>query len=158
ADRACGIERGSRRILRVESRRRPDRRKAHSASRRAGRARRSRSALVLSTCGGEKAGRAALSMTNRLFGALKSTMRGAREPAISARSAIDEALLWSTHEQATKAAASAISTAQSAGATAAQQRSALDAAADHSRLLIARGRDLRTAAERVREALERAKL
>ena len=51
-----------------------------------------------------------------------------------------------------------MSTCQAAGATAAQQRSALDAAADHARLLVARGRDLHAAAQQVRDSLDRAKL
>ena len=99
-----------------------------------------------------------MSMRGRLVGALRTTVRGAREAAISARASLDEALLFSAHEQASKASQAAISTSQSAGATAAQQRSMLDAAADHARLLLARGRDVRAAAQRVRDELERAKL
>lgn len=71
---------------------------------------------------------------------------------------LDEALLYTRHEAALKACESAVSTAQGAGATAAQQRTALDAVADHARLLVARERDVRGAAQRVRETLERAKL
>jgi methyl-accepting chemotaxis protein len=51
-----------------------------------------------------------------------------------------------------------MSTCQAAGATAAQERSSLDAAADDLRLLFSRVRDLKSAGERVREALERMKL
>src|SRR5262245_31437866 len=99
-----------------------------------------------------------MSVRGRLVGALRTTVRGARDAAKSARASLDEALLFSAHDQASKASAAAISVAQAAGATAAQQRSVLDAAADHARLLLARGRDVRAAGQRVRDELERAKL
>jgi methyl-accepting chemotaxis protein len=99
-----------------------------------------------------------MTVTDRVMDALRDTLRGAKDAARSARGALDEALLFTSHEQASKAAATAMSVAQAAGATAAQQRSSLDAAADHSRLLASRGRDVRAAASQVREALERAKL
>ena len=67
-------------------------------------------------------------------------------------------MLYNAHEAATQATHSATSMCQAAGATAAQQRGALDAASDHARLLVARGRDLRATAQQIRESLERAKL
>jgi len=99
-----------------------------------------------------------VSVKERVIGVLRETVRGARGATRSARTTLDEAMLFTLHEQASKAAAAAMSAAQTAGATAAQQRNALDAAADHGRLLASRGRDVRGAAQHVREALERAKL
>jgi methyl-accepting chemotaxis protein len=90
----------------------------------------------------------------RAFGAAVQRARGGAARA----STLDEAILYTRHDTALKAAESAMSTTQGAGATAAQQRTALDAAADHARLLTARERDVRGAAQRVRETLERAKL
>jgi methyl-accepting chemotaxis protein len=80
--------------------------------------------------------------------------RGAAER----RGALDEAVLLSCHERAARAADTSMSTCQAAGATAAQQRTSLDGAVDHARLLLSRSRDIKSAAERVREALDRAKL
>jgi methyl-accepting chemotaxis protein len=79
-------------------------------------------------------------------------------PKRAARAGLDEALLLSCHDRAARTAEASMSTCQAAGATAAEQRTSLDAAADHARLLLSRGRDIRSAAEQVREALERAKL
>ncbi len=97
-----------------------------------------------------------MSLTDRFYQALLDRMETTRPP--RSQSSFDGALLVSTHDSATRSAQSATSMCQAAGATAAQQRGALDAASDHARLLVARGRDLRATAEQVRESLERAKL
>jgi hypothetical protein len=94
-----------------------------------------------------------MSITHRLKTALGVGSSGAPK-----NSVLDEALLFGVHEKALGAADSATRTAQAAGATASQQRAAIDAAADHSRLLLARGRDARSAAQQVRDSIERAKL
>jgi methyl-accepting chemotaxis protein len=99
-----------------------------------------------------------MSVTDRLFDGLRDAVRGARGVAGSARTTLDQALLFSKHEQASIAASQSLRTAQAAGATAAQQRSALEAAADHARLLVSRGRELRGSVQQVGDALERAKL
>lgn len=99
-----------------------------------------------------------MSVTDRIFVSLREAVRGARDVAGSARTTLDQALLFSKHDQASQAAAQSLRSAQAAGATAAQQRSALDAASDHARLLVARGRDIRGSAQQVGDALERAKL
>jgi len=99
-----------------------------------------------------------MSVTDRLFDSLRHAVRGARVAAGTAKTTLDEAALFSQHERANVATAQSLRTAQAAGATAAQQRSALEAAADHARLLVSRGRDMRGSAHQVRDALERAKL
>jgi methyl-accepting chemotaxis protein len=71
---------------------------------------------------------------------------------------IEGVLLHGEHEKAKRASETALTIARSLGTVAAQQRSALDAAADEARLLGARGSELRSSAERVRENLERTKL
>lgn len=97
-----------------------------------------------------------MSIADRFYQALRGRMETTRPP--RAQSGFDGALLYNTHDAAVRSSQTATSTCQAAGATAAQQRSALDAAADHARLLVARGRDLRASAQQVRESLERAKL
>ncbi|HEY6561539.1 MAG TPA: methyl-accepting chemotaxis protein [Polyangiaceae bacterium] len=93
----------------------------------------------------------------RVLARVLNSVRPAR--ASSARpSAIDESVLLSCQDRASRAAETSMSTCQAAGATAAQQRTSLDGAVDHARLLLSRSRDIKSAAERVREALERAKL
>jgi methyl-accepting chemotaxis protein len=99
-----------------------------------------------------------MSVTNRFFDGLRGAVRGARGVAGSARTTLDQALLFSKHEQASVAASQSLRTTQAAGATAAQQRSALEAAADHARLLVSRGRELRGSVQHVGDALERSKL
>jgi methyl-accepting chemotaxis protein len=71
---------------------------------------------------------------------------------------LEGALLHGEHEKAKRASETALTIARSLGTVAAHQRSALDAAADEARLLGARGSELRSSAERVRECLERTKL
>lgn len=98
-----------------------------------------------------------MSVAERMLHMLSRMAERARG-GVSRPTTLDEAFLYSRHEAAVKAAEEAVNTAHGAGATAAQQRTALDAAADHARLLVARARDVRSAAQRVRETLERAKL
>jgi methyl-accepting chemotaxis protein len=99
-----------------------------------------------------------MSVAERLIHGLRDAVRGARDVAGSTRTTLDEAALFSQHERANQAAAQSLRASQAAGATAAQQRSALEAAADHARLLVSRSRDMRGSAQQVREVLERAKL
>lgn len=96
-----------------------------------------------------------MSLRERLMGALQ---RALGEETGGKRSSLDEALLYDSQERAHQAAENAVRLAQAAGATAAQQKSALDAAADHARMLVARGRDTRTPTQQLRDTLERAKL
>jgi methyl-accepting chemotaxis protein len=88
----------------------------------------------------------------RVFQSVRPSRAGARP------SAIDEGVLLSCQERAARAAETSMSTCQAAGATAAQQRTSLDGAMDHARLLLSRSRDIKSAAERVRDSLDRAKL
>jgi methyl-accepting chemotaxis protein len=96
-----------------------------------------------------------MSVRERVIGALQRAI-GERDE--RGRSALDEALMFRAHERAQAAAQSAVSLAQGVGATAAQHKNALDAAADQVRLLVARGRDARVPTEQLRDSLERAKL
>ncbi len=84
--------------------------------------------------------------------------RAFADDASSRPSALDEARLFETHERAARASESAMRLVQATGATAAQQKSALDAVADHARMLVARGRDLRAPVQQIKDILERAKL
>ncbi len=100
-----------------------------------------------------------MSPTERLLELLRRSIAGAtRGSGEPARTLIDHAQVFDAHEKATALAEGAMSACQSTGATAAQQRGALDAAADHTRLAVARGRDLRLAAQQLRDSLERIKL
>jgi methyl-accepting chemotaxis protein len=98
-----------------------------------------------------------MNMRQRLLGSLRSTL-GGDDTRTNVGGPLDNALLFRAYETASVATQKAASTCQSAGATAAQQRASLDAAADHVRLLLARSRDVRATAQQVREALERTKL
>lgn len=95
-----------------------------------------------------------MSVTGKLFEALRG-VSGAQQPRPNS---LDVVTLFSAQERASKAAQTAQSSSQSAGASLAQQKNALDAAIDHARLLLARGRDLRAASTQVRDSLERVKL
>jgi methyl-accepting chemotaxis protein len=89
------------------------------------------------------------------------TLRHWLEQALSGRrptNSLEGVLLHGEHEKARRASETALAIARSLGTVAARQRSALDAAADEVRLLDARGSELRSSAERVRESLERTKL
>jgi methyl-accepting chemotaxis protein len=98
-----------------------------------------------------------MNVRERFLDTLRATL-GAEKGAASAGGAVEEALLFRAYERATAAMQSAVSTCQTAGAKAAQQRAALDAATDHVRLLLARSRDIRGTAQQLREAIERTKL
>jgi methyl-accepting chemotaxis protein len=84
---------------------------------------------------------------------LEESLSGQRQA-----NAPEGALLHDEHQKAKRASETALTIARSLGTVAARQRSALDAAADEARLLGARGSELRSSAERVRESLERTKL
>jgi methyl-accepting chemotaxis protein len=98
--------------------------------------------------------------TERLLSLVRRTLRGAagRAGVDAGRLFADHAQTFDAHDRATHAAEAAMTTCQAAGATAAQQRTALDTAADQSRLLLARGRELRGTGQQLRESLERLKL
>lgn len=96
-----------------------------------------------------------MSVRERLAGALSRVLG---DEAARPRTSLDDALLFESHERASKTAETAVRISQAAGATAAQQKSALDAAADQARMLVARGRDTRAPTQQIRDALERAKL
>jgi methyl-accepting chemotaxis protein len=88
-------------------------------------------------------------------------LRHRLERAVSGRhhsSPLEGALLHGDYEQAKRAGETALTIARSLGTAAAHHRSALDAAADEARLLAARGNELRSSADRIRECLERTKL
>jgi hypothetical protein len=90
-----------------------------------------------------------------LSGALRRTFG---DEAGKTRSALDDAALLDIHDRARSACETAVRLSQGAGATAAQQKSALDAAADQARTLAARGRDVRVVVQQLEDALERSKL
>jgi DNA repair exonuclease SbcCD ATPase subunit len=96
-----------------------------------------------------------MTVRERVVEALRRTLgddgRGVRSP-------LDEAALLETQQRARKACENAVRLSQGAGATAAQQKSALDAAADQARMLAARGRDIRVPAQQLEDALQRSKL
>lgn len=94
----------------------------------------------------------------RLLGALRPGLLARPRRGGSSRTLLDDAALFSSCDRATDTAAGALAAAQSAGATAQQQRSALEAAADRAAALGQRGRDVRAAATGLREALDRLKL
>jgi methyl-accepting chemotaxis protein len=96
-----------------------------------------------------------VTVRDRLKGAIT---RAIRHDGAQGRSSLDDALLFEAQERALRAAETAVRLSQGAGATAAQQKSALDAAADQARMLVARGRDARGPVQQVRDTLERAKL
>jgi methyl-accepting chemotaxis protein len=96
-----------------------------------------------------------MSVRARLIGALQRAIGEHDEPA---RSPLDEALMFRAHERAHAATENAMRLSQGAGATAAQHKNALDAAADQARMLAARGRDARLPTDQLRDSLERAKL
>lgn len=89
---------------------------------------------------------------------VKKTLRGRRWAKRSSHAALDDALLYRAHERAERAADLAMRSSQAAGAHAAQQRAALDAAADGVGALVQRARDARADAQRAREALEQIRL
>ena len=99
-----------------------------------------------------------MSALDRLVDTVRHTVLGVPRTVTGGRTLLDDATLFEAHDHAERAAADAVHQAQSAGATAQQQRSALDAVADRAALLVQHGRDLRGTARVVRDALERVKL
>ena len=67
-------------------------------------------------------------------------------------------LIFPLQERACQAVEGALRVIHTASAAAAQQRTALDATADHLRLLENRGRDIRSTSARARDVLERVRL
>lgn len=98
-----------------------------------------------------------MSVSERVLNAIRARARLARG-AQGQHTSLDDALLYTRHDAARKACESAVSITQTAGATAAQHRGSLEAAADQARLLEAREHDLDSAGKRLAETLERAKL
>lgn len=99
-----------------------------------------------------------MSLFDDVIERIRDAMQKDVEATPAARTTLDDALLLREHAESEKAAGEAVTATQSVGATLARQNSALDAAADRSRLLGARGLDAGGAVARVREALDRAKL
>ncbi len=95
---------------------------------------------------------------DRLVGAVRRNVLGAPRRPGTSRTLLDDAALFAACDRANRTATTALAAAQSAGATAQQQRSALEAAADRATSLGQRGRDLRTATSSLRDALDRLKL
>ncbi|MBI3201751.1 MAG: hypothetical protein IT377_19875 [Polyangiaceae bacterium] len=92
----------------------------------------------------------------RLIGGLRETLSGERPPEPSR--GVEDALLFRASEKAEHSAETALSASQAAGASAAQQRSLLDAAVDGVKLLFSRSREARTSLAAAREALEQIRL
>lgn len=93
-----------------------------------------------------------------LLSFVRKTLKSRPLSRASSHAALDDALLFRAHERAHGAAETAMSAAQAAGANAAQQRSALDAAVDGVRSLSQRAREARTSAAQAREALDHIRL
>lgn len=97
-----------------------------------------------------------MSLARRLMAGLRETVRtGARNPHAGS---VEDALLFRASENAERLAESALSASQAAGASAAQQRGALDATADSVKLLFTRSREARASISAAREALEQIRL
>ena len=92
----------------------------------------------------------------RLIGGLRETFSGER--AAEQSRGVDDALLFRAAENAERAAETALSASQAAGASAAQQRTLLDAAVDAVKLLFSRAREARTSLAAARESLEQIRL
>lgn len=75
-----------------------------------------------------------------------------------ASNALDDAQLFGAHDSATRAADTALGASQTAGASAAQQRSLLEAAVHTVQSLTGRARDARNNLNRTREALEQIRI
>jgi hypothetical protein len=95
-----------------------------------------------------------MSLTERIKNVLSP---GESEPASKTPLAEAGALL-EAQEKASAAAEQSLRLSENVGASLTEQRSAIDAAADHGRLLLSRSRDAKTTAQQVQNALERAKL
>lgn len=97
-----------------------------------------------------------MSVTGRVLGLLRRAWPGAKD----ARStgALDEAYLFRAHEGAARAADTALSACQAAGASAAQQRGYLDAAVDAMRILTSRAGEATNGVRQSRDALEQIRL
>jgi methyl-accepting chemotaxis protein len=93
----------------------------------------------------------------RFMGALRGAVDTAKGSPRSG-GALSDAELFRAHEAASSAADSAMSLSQTAGASAAQQRTALEAAADGIQTLLTRGREARASLSRTRDALEQIRL
>ena len=95
-----------------------------------------------------------MSLTERLKNVLSPNES---EPAPKAPLA-EAAALLEAQEKASGAAQQSLRLSETVGSSLAEQRSAIDAAADHGRLLLSRSRDAKTTAQQVQNALERARL
>lgn len=92
----------------------------------------------------------------RLLAGLRATL--GREPRRERSRSIDDALLFRAYAAVQKAAEAALSASQAAGASSAQQRSALDAAVDAVKILFGRAREAKGSLSAAREALEQIRL
>lgn len=101
-----------------------------------------------------------MSTFDRFLKSARSTVLGPQRIPGRGRSGnlLDDATLFEAQDRAAEAQRIAVSSAQSMGATAQEQRAAVDAVADRTTSLISYGGDIRTAAVQVKESLERVKL
>ncbi len=97
-----------------------------------------------------------MSLARRLMAGLRETARA--HPRQPHAASVEDALLFRSSEDAERLAESALSASQAAGASAAQQRSALDATVDAVKLLFTRSREARASVVAAREALEQIRM
>jgi methyl-accepting chemotaxis protein len=97
-----------------------------------------------------------VSTIGRALGLLRRALPGGESTRPSGT--LDEAYLFRAHESAARAAETALSACQAAGASAAQQRGFLDAAVDALRMLMSRAGEASTGVRQTREALEQIRL
>src|SRR5262249_26308930 len=94
----------------------------------------------------------------RWFDVLRRTTAGPDSPTRSMRggqAALDDASLWTAHEQAPHSLAGASASAERVAASVAKQRVSIDGAAERASLVAARSAGLGASAARVSEAFER---
>lgn len=89
---------------------------------------------------------------------LREAVDAARGGPTAGTGALDDALLFRAHEDAVTAADMALSLSQTAGASATQQRSAVEAAADATQSLQSRAREAKLSLSRARDALEQIRI
>lgn len=97
-----------------------------------------------------------MSRALRLLDSLREALGGPERP--ERPTSVDDALLFRACANAERAAESALGASQAAGASSAQQKSALDAAVDAVKLLFTRAREARSSLAQAREALEAIRL
>ncbi len=99
-----------------------------------------------------------MSTIDRVLGNLRTSVLGSQRPRIRSRNLLDDANLFESQNRAAVAQQTAVSAALTVGATAQEQRTAVEAVAERTAILVTHGRDMRGAADQVRESLDRIKL